>query len=239
MICADILRTTKQKKYAYFSFHECRNHPIDFDMMNSKGFLVRSAKGLNDCTGVYNNFTDLKGFFQLVKQITSSERDIMANDTPYKNFEICYYDADFFSFKGRIKRINTKKQLLCFERIFVEGLYGDGDGFTGKEDHVWMSLTGFENYRVGDCLPFEAEVYRYIKTSRGKMIDFELKDPAGIRKVGEYEVPSDEQLRIQAAEQILCMDLCMFRDNCDGFCIANQEWKESMLPCFLEKCKIF
>lgn len=35
-------------------------------------------------------------------------------------FEICYYDADFFSFKGRIKRINTKKQLLCFERIFVE-----------------------------------------------------------------------------------------------------------------------
>ncbi|WP_207718574.1 hypothetical protein, partial [Fusicatenibacter saccharivorans] len=25
------------------------------------------------------------GFFQLVKQITSSERDIMANDTPYKN----------------------------------------------------------------------------------------------------------------------------------------------------------
>ncbi len=56
-ICADILRTTKQKKYAYFSFHECRNHPIDFDMMNSKGFLVRSAKGLNDCTGGYNNFT--------------------------------------------------------------------------------------------------------------------------------------------------------------------------------------
>lgn len=76
-------------------------------------------------------------------------------------FEICYYDADFFSFKGRIKRINTKKQLLCFERIFVEGLYGNGDGFTGKEDHVWMSLTGFENYHVGDCLSFVAEVYRF------------------------------------------------------------------------------
>ena len=78
-------KDNETKKYAYFSFHECRNHPIDFDMMNSKGFLVRSAKGLNDCTGVYNNFTDLKGFFQLVKQITSSESDIMANDTPYKN----------------------------------------------------------------------------------------------------------------------------------------------------------
>ena len=78
-------KDNETKKYAYFSFHECRNHPIDFDMMNSKGFLVRSAKGLNDCTGGYNNFTDLKGFFQLVKQITSSESDIMANDTTYKN----------------------------------------------------------------------------------------------------------------------------------------------------------
>lgn len=91
-----------------------------------------------------------------------------------------------------------------------------------------MSLTGFENYHVGDCLSFVAEVYRYIKTSRGKMIDFGLKDPAGIRKVGEYEVPLDEQLRIQATEQIVCTDLCMFRDHCDGFCIANQEWKESI-----------
>lgn len=62
-------KDNETKKYAYFSFHECRNHPIDFDMMNSKGFLIRSAKGLNDCTGGYNNFTDLRGFFQLVKQI--------------------------------------------------------------------------------------------------------------------------------------------------------------------------
>lgn len=98
-----------------------------------------------------------------------------------------------------------------------------------------MSLTGFENYHVGDCLSFVAEVYRYIKTSRGKMIDFGLKDPAGIRKVGEYEVPLDEQLRIQATEQIVCTDLCMFRDHCDGFCIANQEWKESMLNLLLGK----
>ena len=57
--------------------------------------------------------------------------------------------------------------------------------------------------------------------------------------MGEYEVPSDEQLRIQAAEQILCMDLCMFRDHCDGFCIANQEWKESMLNLLLGKVQNF
>ena len=47
--------------------------------------------------------------------------------------------------------------------------------------------------------------------------------------MGEYEVPLDEQLRIQATEQIVCTDLCMFRDHCDGFCIANQEWKESII----------
>lgn len=67
------------------------------------------------------------------------------------------------------------------------------------------------------------------------MIDFGLKDPVEIRKAEEYEVPSDEQLRIQAAEQIVCMDLCMFRDHCNGFCIANQEWKESMLNLLLGK----
>ena len=27
-LCADILRITKQKKYAYFSFHECRNEAV-------------------------------------------------------------------------------------------------------------------------------------------------------------------------------------------------------------------
>ena len=47
--------------------------------------------------------------------------------------------------------------------------------------------------------------------------------------MGEYEVPLDEQLRIQATEQIVCTDLFMFRDHCDGFCIAYQEWKESII----------
>lgn len=77
-------KDNETKKYAYFSFHECRHHAIDFDMTNSKGFLVRFVKGLDDHTGGYNNFTDLKGFFPLVKQITSSERDVMANDSSYK-----------------------------------------------------------------------------------------------------------------------------------------------------------
>ena len=31
-------------------------------------------------------------------------------------FEICYYDADFFSFKGRIKRINTKETASMFRK---------------------------------------------------------------------------------------------------------------------------
>lgn len=56
-------------------------------------------------------------------------------------------------------------------------------------------------------------------------------------RMGEYEVPLDEQLQIQATEQIVCTDLCMFRDHCDGFCIANQEWKESMLNLLLGKAQ--
>ena len=143
-------------------------------------------------------------------------------------FEICYYDADFFSFKGRIKRINTKKQLLCFERIFVEGLYGDGDGFSGKEDHVWMDMEPFEEYQVGDCLSFGGEIYRYLKTKNGKQISFGIREPYDIKKIESYELPSDDDMLMQAVDQMIC-EVCMFNEHCYmGMCIANEEWREGM-----------
>ena len=61
-------------------------------------------------------------------------------------------------FKGCIERI-TKENIL-FKRIFVTGMYPDATFFDGKEDHVWMSRNGFEDYKVGDCVQFFAEVYR-------------------------------------------------------------------------------
>lgn len=139
-----------------------------------------------------------------------------------------YYDAVYASFKGRIERINAKKKWICFERIFIYGQYSDGDGYFEKEEHVWMELDGFEGYRVGDCLAFDADVYRYVKTGQGKMIDFELRNPRDVRKIEEYELPSDDQLRLQEVDEIICSDLCMFKDHCNGFCIANEEWRETM-----------
>ena len=78
-------------------------------MMNSKGFLVRSAKGLNDCTGGYNNFTDLKGFFQLVKQITSSESDIMANDTPVQKLTFHLFISYLLYMSGSQRTVLIQK----------------------------------------------------------------------------------------------------------------------------------
>jgi hypothetical protein len=33
-------------------------------------------------------------------------------------------------------------------------MYSDGTGFEGKEDHVWLDLSGFEKFSVGDCVGF-------------------------------------------------------------------------------------
>jgi len=143
------------------------------------------------------------------------------------DFERCYYDAWFYRFKGRIERINKKKSKVCFERIYVDGQYSDGEGFVGKEDHVWMDLQGFEEYEVGDCLSFEAEVYRYVKCGNGKQLDFGLRNPEGVTKVDSYELPTKEELQMQAIDQLIC-EVCLFREHCYGFCIANQEWREEM-----------
>ena len=53
-------------------------------------------------------------------------------------FATCYHSIPL-SFKGTIER--KTKDNICFERIFVEGMYPDGLCFDGKEEHVWMSIT--------------------------------------------------------------------------------------------------
>ena len=51
----------------------------------------------------------------------------------------------------------------CLKRIFISGMYTDGTMFDGKEDHVRMDKSGFEEYAIGDGVSFGAEVYRYVK----------------------------------------------------------------------------
>ena len=76
------------------------------------------------------------------------------------SFALCYYYIPL-EFDGQIEKITNRA--ICFKRIFVSGMYDDGMCFDGKEDHVWMPKEGFENYKVGDCLTFFAEVYRYVR----------------------------------------------------------------------------
>ncbi|MEE0105509.1 MAG: hypothetical protein UEY91_01815 [Lachnospiraceae bacterium] len=130
-------------------------------------------------------------------------------------FERCYYSIPL-EFKGKIQKKNNK--YVCFEKIYISGMYSDGTMYDDKEDHVWMELTGFEQYHVGDAVSFGAEVYRYIKTSHGKSLDYGLRNQQGIRKIESYDLPSDEELRTQALKALRC-EMCDMADFCNHtFC---------------------
>ena len=149
-------------------------------------------------------------------------------------FFLCHHEVSL-GFAGQIERIARKN--ICFKRIYVSGMYMDGECFDGKEDHVWMSIEKFEDYQVGDCLEFFAETYRYLKTSNGKQIDFGLRNPSEIKKVDSYKLPSDDDLLRQSVDQIIC-EACMFRDHCyGGMCIANEAWLDGMRKSMFDAVK--
>lgn len=124
-------------------------------------------------------------------------------------------------FKGQIEKINRDR--VCFKRIFVCGMFPDGTTFDGREDHVWMEKKGFEKYQVGSSLQFFAEVYRYIKTGNGKLIDFGLRNPEGIKSIPAYELPTDDELIEQGIREILC-ETCYLNEHCNRFqCIRPRK----------------
>lgn len=135
------------------------------------------------------------------------------------SFEMCYLEIPM-GFKGQIEKIS--RNAVCFKRIFVSGMYPDGEMFDGKEDHVWMDKSGFEAFQVGDCLDFFAEVYRYVKTGNGKMIDYSLRNPESIKKIDAYKLPSDDDLIMQGVNQMIC-ETCFLSEQCSrDFCIRNR-----------------
>lgn len=185
------------------------NYKSNICVIVSGGIIQFDPKSLKEVVGAekltYDEYLDIQ--IRSLGQYRSS-------------FEECYFNIPA-SFKGQIEKI-TKKN-ICFQRIFVSGMYFDGTMFDGKEDHVWMEKSGFEPFQVqvGDCFEFSAEVYRYLKTGNGKLIDYSLRKPAGIKKIAAYELPSDEELMLQAMEQIIC-ETCLFSEHCDGvFCLRN------------------
>ncbi len=125
-------------------------------------------------------------------------------------FERCYYSIPL-GFRGQIERRTKNK--VCFKRIYVEGMYSDGTCFSGKEDHVWMDLKDFEDCQVGDSVSFIAEIYRYLKTGNGKAIDFGLRNPKEIKRIPEYELPTDKELIEQDIDLIVC-ETCYLNECC-------------------------
>lgn len=126
-------------------------------------------------------------------------------------------------FKGQIEKVNAKH--ICFKRIFISGMYPDGICFDDKEDHVWMDKTGFEELDVGDSVSFSADVYRYIKTGNGKLIDYGLRNPIGIKKIEKYQLPSDDELRMQMIREIIC-ETCYLSEHCNRVsCILSKGTK--------------
>lgn len=178
------------------------------------GVIDFSPESMNDIVNpgklTYDDYIDL--------QIRSAEKQ---RDW----FKQCHYEMDA-DYKGKIER--KTKDRICFERIYVCGWYEDGTGFEGKEDHVWMDIRGFEDFEPNDCVRFVADTYVYIKTGNGKYIDYGLHDPEDIEKIESYEVPTDEDLKLQAVDRIIC-ETCLFADHCDGiFCLRNQDEKEAL-----------
>lgn len=121
---------------------------------------------------------------------------------------LCHHGVPL-GFAGQIERITPKN--ICFKRIYVSGMYMDGEFF--------------------------AETYRYLKTSNGKQIDFGLRNPSGIKKVDSYKLPSDDDLFHQSVNQIIC-EGCMLRDHCyGGMCLANKEWLDGMRKLMFDAVK--
>lgn len=144
-------------------------------------------------------------------------------------FAMCYFNIPI-SFQGQIEKIT--KTHVCFQKIFVSGMFFDGDMFDGKEDHVWMEKSGFETYQVGDCVEFFAEVYRYVKTGNGKMIDYSLHKAEGIKKIPAYKLPGDEDLIKQEIGWIIC-ETCFLSEQCNRvFCMLSSQKKETQAQMF-------
>ncbi|HAI92880.1 MAG TPA: hypothetical protein DCM21_10205 [Butyrivibrio sp.] len=143
-------------------------------------------------------------------------------------FEYCYYSKAWCDFKGQISRFDKKKGKVVFNRIYISGGLMDGDCYEGKEDHVWMSIEPFADYKEGDCLSFGGEIYRYLKTGNGRQISFGIRKPCDVKKIESYELPSDDDMLMQFVDQLVC-EVCMFNEHCYmGMCIANEEWREGM-----------
>ena len=162
------------------------------------------------------------------KEITYNQYidlQIRSHGKSRRGFSLSYYGGGGYGyFFGEAEKITKDK--ICFKRIYISGMYPDADCFEAKEDHVWMDLSGFEEYQPGDRLSFYAEVYRYIKRGNGTILDYGLRNPEDIHKIGNYELPGNDKLLKQTISELIC-DICPMNDYCSGSCL-NAAWKKAI-----------
>ncbi len=150
------------------------------------------------------------------------------------NFEYCYYTDMICEFKGTIERFSKDKVL--FSRIYILGDFEDGTLWEGSEDHVWMTAKPFKDFKAGDMVSFDGQIYRYLKTGNGLSISFGIEPLYVYGPAETYELPSEEKMNEQAVNQIIC-EVCKFKNHCYmGNCIANEEWVKGMKKLLLGKC---
>lgn len=205
--------------------------------------LLAAYYGEKDCISRENGIVFFDPDFQ--KDVVGAEK--MSYDE-YLSVQLASLGHDYRSgfanglfnylleFKGQIEKVKAKH--ICFKRIFISGMYPDGVMFVDKEDHVWMDKAGFEELDVGDSVSFCADVYRYIKTGNGKFIDYGLRNPTGITKIEEYQLPSDGELRMQMMGEIIC-ETCYLSEHCNRVsCFFPREKKEQkrQMMDFLKNC---
>jgi len=188
--------------------------------------LVTIGSGLVNFNKAKMKSVDTKGItFKSYDEYLEIQKNSCGKNRRY--FEMCYYTGDMYcDFKGQIERFDRKNGKVVFKRIMVDGIFSDGCGYKGKEEHVWMDIKGFEIYSENECLKFSAEIHRYLKTKNGKLIDYDLRNPEDISKIEKYEVPTDEDLIDQQIKQLIC-ETCRYQDQCycgvNGMCFLNKQ----------------
>ena len=97
-----------------------------------------------------------------------------------------------------------------------------------------MDLPGFEGLKIGDSVSFCAETYRYLKTGNGKMIDFGIRNPVSVKRIGHYALPSDDELLDQMLDPIVCDSCCLF-DACDKQQCMMSNRERAALKCKMQQ----
>lgn len=159
------------------------------------------------------------------------DAQIQAIGKTHAGFQTCFYNIPL-EFKGCVEKISEKH--ICFQKIYISGMYPDGTCFEDKEQHVWMDLSGFEGIKIGDSVSFCADTYRYLKTGNGKMIDFGIRNPVLVRKIGHYALPTDDELLDQMLDSIVC-DSCFLFDTCNKQQCIRSSRARAALKCNIKR----